>query len=202
MRNQSESGLISRFPIRIPIDLCVLDFGVLLLFLFLSAGCSQSYKIPAAKTQTPASNTLIYTPPSFPLSSLQTQTPVSNMLIYTPTSFPLSSLQTQTIVVDNAIKVSGYVIYGGDTTPDGLVDVPRKYEYQIETDDGDIINVTYTAFPPSPPGNERNKIRLDFYAGEILIGDYLQARGNYDGQTKTLIVTEDGDYILTYPAKP
>jgi len=96
--------------------------------------------------------------------------------------------------------VSGYVISGGDTTPEGLFDVPRVFVYEIRKDDGSVVNVAYTAYPPSPVGNnEMKKIRLK---GPISIGVYLIAHGTYNKETNTLIVANDGDYIETYPKKP
>ncbi len=100
------------------------------------------------------------------------------------------------------MTVSGYVIDGGDTTPEGLVDVPRIFKYRIEREDGSIIFITYTAYPPSPSGDESKKFRLKFHAGEIQIEDLLQARGIYDQQTNTLIITEEGHFIETYQQKP
>ncbi len=100
-------------------------------------------------------------------------------------------------------SIAGYVIGGGDTTPEGLFDVPRKFVYKIKTDDNSFINVSYTAYPPSPVGDiQKKKIRLNFHAGTILIGDYLKARGSYDKNTNTVIVASEGDYIETYTKKP
>jgi len=91
---------------------------------------------------------------------------------------------------------------GGDTTPADLLDAPRKYSYLVQTDDGLSETVTYTAYPPSPNPDLGKKIRLSFHAGGILIGDYVQARGSYDQDTKTLLVAEEGDYIETLAHKP
>ena len=96
------------------------------------------------------------------------------------------------------LTISGYVVSGGDTTPQGLFDVPRKFVYKIKTDTGSIIDVTYTAYPPSPVGDqERKKIRLSFHAGSVLIGDYLQARGSFNKSANVLTITDEGDYIET-----
>lgn len=104
---------------------------------------------------------------------------------------------------DMMTTVSGYVIGGGDTTPEGLMDSPRKFVYQIRTEDDTVVNVTYTAYPPSPAGIRLGeKIELDFQAGSIQTGDFLEARGRYDEESKTLIVSEEGDYIKTLPSKP
>src|SRR4030042_5640951 len=92
------------------------------------------------------------------------------------------------------ITVSGYVINGGDTTPEGLVDAPRKFIYTIQKDDDSKVDITYTAYPPSPAGDrEREKIRLSFHAGTIQIGDYLNARGTFDAKTNVLAVANEGD---------
>jgi hypothetical protein len=99
--------------------------------------------------------------------------------------------------------VSGYVVGGGDTTPGGLADAPRKFVYQVQQDDGSVVNVAYTAYPPGPTGDQaRKKIRLDFHAGTIRTGDYLEARGRYDEDTNTVVVADEGDYIETYSQKP
>ena len=97
--------------------------------------------------------------------------------------------------------ISGRVIAGGDTTPEGLLDAPRRFVYQAETDDGSIVNLTYTAFPPSPFGDQqREKIRLVFHAGKISLGDRIKACGSYDPETDTLTVAQEGDFIETSPA--
>lgn len=99
--------------------------------------------------------------------------------------------------------VSGYVISGGDLTPEGLFDAPRKFVYKVEMDNGSFVDVTYTAYPPSPfLDREGKKIRLNFHAGTLLIGDYLKAHGSYEPNTNTLIIAKEGDYIETYPEKP
>jgi hypothetical protein len=99
------------------------------------------------------------------------------------------------------ITVSGYVVSGGDTTPEGLLDAPRRFEYQIERDDGSIVTVAYTAYPPSPVG-DRTAMTLEFHAGEILIGDFLEARGRLDDSTMSLYVEEEGHHIKTFQKKP
>lgn len=99
------------------------------------------------------------------------------------------------------MTVTGFVISGGDTTPEGLFDAPRRFEYQIEREDGSIVTVAYTAYPPSPVA-DRAAIILEFHAGSILIGDFLEARGRFDDVTKTLTVESEGDYIKTFETKP
>lgn len=99
--------------------------------------------------------------------------------------------------------VSGYVVSGGDTTPEGVFDMPRKFVYQIRKDNGAFVNVVYTAYPPSPVGDKKmEKIRLDFHTGNIRVGVYLKARGVYDKETNSVVVVNEGDYIESYAAKP
>lgn len=99
--------------------------------------------------------------------------------------------------------ISGRVIGGGDTTPEGLLDSPRRFVYQIETDDGSAVNLTYTAFPPSPFGDQQmQKISLVLHGGRISLGHYIKARGSYDPRTNTLTVAQEGDFIETSPEKP
>jgi hypothetical protein len=102
-----------------------------------------------------------------------------------------------------ATTVSGIVISGGDTTPEGLLDAPRTFVYQLEKDDHPIVNVSYTAYPPSPAGDVNNaKITLNLYNSGIKVGDYLIASGNYNPETNTVVVANEGNYITTYPQKP
>jgi hypothetical protein len=99
--------------------------------------------------------------------------------------------------------ISGTVVAGGDTTPEGLEDAPRTFVYSVETDEGSTIDVVYTAFLPSPAGDrEAEEVTLTFHAGEIRIGDYLVARGTYLADSNQLIVGEAGDYIETFAEKP
>lgn len=101
------------------------------------------------------------------------------------------------------LTIAGYVTGGGDTTPAGLADAPRRFVYQVETEDRGVVNVSYIAYPPSPAGDRaRAKIALNFHAGTVRVGDYLEARGTLDPATNTLVVAESGDYITTYPQKP
>lgn len=98
--------------------------------------------------------------------------------------------------------ITGTVIGGGDTTPEGLFDAPRKFVYQVKQDDGSIVKVTYTAYPSSPAGDrEMKKIHLSFYAGTVKVGDQLKARGSFDKTTQTLTVADEGDYIETSPGQ-
>ena len=101
------------------------------------------------------------------------------------------------------MEVTGKVLSGGDTTPQGLFDAPRRFVYQIQQADGVIINVGYSAYPPSPAGNIANqKITISTYNSGILPGDYLRAYGTYDLATETVIVADEGDFLKTYPVQP
>jgi hypothetical protein len=103
---------------------------------------------------------------------------------------------------DLSVYISGIVIGGGDTTPpDGSLDVPRFFVYKVMRDEG-LVNVSFIAYPPSPAGDAaRARITLDFYSGSIRVGDRIEAYGNLDRQTNTLMVANDGDYIKTYVVK-
>jgi hypothetical protein len=100
---------------------------------------------------------------------------------------------------DLAVYISGIVISGTDSAlPDGPVDVPRVFTYKILKDRGDYVNVSYTSYPPSPTGDAaREKITLDFYNGEVRVGDKMDACGRLDKESNTIIVAEQGDYIKT-----
>jgi hypothetical protein len=99
--------------------------------------------------------------------------------------------------------VSGLVISGGDTTPEGLIDAPRRFVYRLEKDDHTDINVSYTAYPPSPVGDtNRKKITLSLYDSGIKVGDYMKAYGTYDKDNDTVVVANEGDYIKTCPQNP
>lgn len=100
---------------------------------------------------------------------------------------------------DLPVIVRGIVVSGGDATPaGGPLDVPRTFVYKILKDEGFFVNVSYTAYPPSPTGDAaRAKITLDFYGGEIRVGDKIDARGNLDKQSNTVVVAESGDFIKT-----
>ncbi len=80
------------------------------------------------------------------------------------------------------------------------MDAPRVFVYQVRLDTGATLEVSYTAFPPSPVG-DKQKIRLEFHNGQIQVGDLLEAYGKYDPATNRLTVTEEGDYIIS-TAKP
>lgn len=97
--------------------------------------------------------------------------------------------------------IQGIVIGGGDKSSSSLKGGPHIFIYEVRTDGGEIILVTYTAFPPSPVGKNR-VIRLDFHAGEIKIGDYLKAFGSFNPTNLTLYVEDDGDFIETFLSKP
>ena len=98
--------------------------------------------------------------------------------------------------------ITGRIIGGGDTTPEGLQDAPRKFVYQVEKDDGSIVNLTYTAFPPSPAGDRQMaRIKLSLHGGTISQGHYVKASGGYSAGTNTLSVAKEGDFIETSPEK-
>jgi uncharacterized protein YceK len=89
----------------------------------------------------------------------------------------------------------------GDQTPEGLMDAPRTFLYQVRLDSGEEINVTYTSYPPTPAG-EKSAITLTFFEGVINPGNYLIANGTYDSKSKTLTVVKEGDSIETFAKKP
>ncbi|NIS74249.1 MAG: hypothetical protein GTO08_03035 [Deltaproteobacteria bacterium] len=64
------------------------------------------------------------------------------------------------------------------------------------------MNVSYTAYPPSPFKDREKATGLRFHAGTVREGDYLEARGTYSRQSNLLEVSGAGDYIETYPEKP
>ena len=116
---------------------------------------------------------------------------------------PASATQSPPKGLENGTQeIGGIVLGGGDTTAPGLMDSPRTFAFQVKTDNGEEITVTYTAYPPSPAGDTQPAVELSFYAGEILAGDYLNARGTYDQSAKTLTVANQGDYIRTAAEKP
>ncbi|HWR66328.1 MAG TPA: hypothetical protein VN364_09435 [Bellilinea sp.] len=116
---------------------------------------------------------------------------------------PESATKAPPTGLENGIQqIGGIVLGGGDTTPAGLMDAPRTFAYQIKADSGEEITVTYTAYPPSPAGDAKPEVKLSFHAGEILVGDYLVARGTFDKSSQTLTVGDQGDFIETYAEKP
>ncbi len=100
------------------------------------------------------------------------------------------------------VEVSGIVLSGGDTSQPGLMDAPLTFVYLLRLDDNSEINIKYSSFPPMPEKNKTRKIVLDFYQGEIVVGDYLLARGRYNLDENTVVVEEEGDYIKTIKEKP
>lgn len=95
-------------------------------------------------------------------------------------------------------EIAGVVIGGGDTTPEGLMDAPRTFIYQVRLESGEEINLTYTAYPPSPVNENQPGPKLTFQSGTIIIGDQITARGTYDPSTRTLTVALETDFINTY----
>ncbi len=98
-------------------------------------------------------------------------------------------------------QIGGVVLGGGDQTPEGLMDGPRTFLYQVRLESGEEINLTYTAMPPSPVG-KKSPVRLTFFEGTINPGNYIVARGTYDADGKTLTVASEGDFIETMAKKP
>ncbi len=100
---------------------------------------------------------------------------------------------------DLPVIVRGIVVSGGDTTPPvGSADAPRVFIYRILKDEGFFVNVSYTTYPPSPAGDAAGaRITLDFYGGEVKVGDRIDVRGTLDKQSNTVVVAESGDFIKT-----
>jgi hypothetical protein len=110
---------------------------------------------------------------------------------------------TEAVLLSAGVQeIGGVVISGGDTTPEGLLDAPRTFIYQVLLDSEEEINVTFTAYPPSPIDQKQPAPKLTFYAGTINIGDYLVARGTYDLASRTLAVALEADFIETFAKKP
>jgi uncharacterized protein len=105
------------------------------------------------------------------------------------------------LLTDKEIKtmVSGIVLDGGGTTaPDRPQDVPRLFVYRVRMEDGSVINVAYTAYPPSPAGDAaRAKITLEIDGGVIKAGDEIEAMGELNRESNTLTVAAEGDYLRT-----
>jgi hypothetical protein len=140
--------------------------------------------------------------------SPETEGPSSPTAVLTavPTSQPDSTAVPAATTPDGMpsgmeVEVRGLVLTGGDQSPEGLMDAPRKFVYQVETEERGLINVTYTAFPPSPVGGSQ-EIELEFHAGEIQIGDFLVAYGRFDAESLTLYVEGTGHFIQTLPEAP
>jgi len=114
----------------------------------------------------------------------------------TPVDVPLDTIQQR---VPPSISVSC-----GDTTlEDGPLDTPRTFVYLFQKSNGEYVNVSYTAYPPSPAGYaSRARISLSLYNGSIQTGDFLKAYGTYNKETNTVVLKDEGDFIKTYPLKP
>jgi len=111
------------------------------------------------------------------------------------TSNPPPPLET------NITAVSGLVISGGNTTPEGLSDAPRNFVYAVKEEGGSLVNVSYTAYPPSTAGNDQKAI-LDFEEGIVNIGNYIEARGRFNKESNTVVVGHEGDYLKSFAEKP
>ena len=101
------------------------------------------------------------------------------------------------------MSVTGTVISGGSTTQqEGPTDAPRLFVYEIQADDGTIIKVSYTAYPPSPVDDaNQDKFTLEVAGGTINIGDKMEVLGKIDKETNTIVVADQGDYIRTYTSQ-
>jgi hypothetical protein len=161
------------------------------IMVFLAAGCSRGAAVqpPASATEPVPSPTAVFTAASSPTSP-----PILR-------STPVAASTQSVLAPIKGYEVSGTVLNGGDTTPKGLMDAPRKFAYQLKTEDGKLVTVTYTAYPPSPVG-DKQKITLKFHEGGVQVGDTMKARGSFDENTMTLLVAEEGDYIETTAATP
>jgi hypothetical protein len=138
-------------------------------------------------------------------NQIVTTDPVSITQSYsqaTPTDAAAEPQSFSQALTDGVQEVGGIVLDGGDSTSAGLMDAPRTFIYRVKLDSGEEINISYTSYPASPAGDSRPKVKLAFYAGEILVGDYLVARGTYDSSNQTLTVAAEGDYIETFEKKP
>jgi len=108
---------------------------------------------------------------------------------------------TQPVLLSAGVQeIAGVVIGGGDQTPEGLLDAPRTFLYQVKLESGEEINLTYTTSPPSPVNENQPKPKLSFQSGIINIGDQITARGTYDPTTQTLTVALETDFINSYSA--
>ena len=104
---------------------------------------------------------------------------------------------------DMPVMAEGIVVSGGDTAqPGGPLDVPHRFTYRILADEGYFINVSYTAYPPSPAGDAAGaKISLEFYSGEIRVGDKIKAHGTLDKQSNTIVVADSVILFMTSSRK-
>jgi hypothetical protein len=101
------------------------------------------------------------------------------------------------------LQAVGKIISGGDTTPPGFLDAPRKFVYTLQKDDKSTIDAIYTVYPPSPAGSVNNaKLSLTLYDGAPKIGDYMMVYGTFDVVANTITAIDTGDIIKTYPLKP
>jgi hypothetical protein len=117
-----------------------------------------------------------------------------------PEADPKSSEEAPALT-EGVQEVAGKVVSGGDTTAEGLQDGPRTYVYQVGLNGGGTVEVSYVALPPGPAA-DRQLFTLEFHAGQIQVGDYIEIRGLYDLETNRITVSEEGDYIKTYAEQP
>lgn len=78
------------------------------------------------------------------------------------------------------------------------LDSPTKLTYLVRMDNGSLVYMSYTTYPPSPYGDtQRSSIKLNFINGTILPGNYVTAHGYYDVNTNTVDISRKGDFIVT-----
>jgi len=116
------------------------------------------------------------------------------------TNNPTTAKTNEVVPLTSGVQtISGIVLGGGDQTPEGLLDSPRKFVYKVRISSGEEINIAYTAFPPSPATDDQPGPQLKFHSGTINVGDHIKARGTYDSTSKTLTIAEENDFIETTP---
>jgi hypothetical protein len=97
---------------------------------------------------------------------------------------------------EKGITVAGCVVT--ETSKQAPLDSPTELTYLVRMDNGSLVYVSYTAYPPSPYGDtQRASIKLNFINGTILPGNYVTAHGNYDLGTNTVNISSKGDFIVT-----
>ncbi|MDA0769383.1 MAG: hypothetical protein O2821_04080 [Chloroflexi bacterium] len=101
------------------------------------------------------------------------------------------------------MEIIGVVVSGGDVSPTGISDGPHRFQYDVRLQDGSVVKLAYTAFPPSPAGDIENaKIMLNFHEGVIKPGHHVQAQGTYNPDSNTLTVKDEGNFIETSSDAP
>lgn len=136
--------------------------------------------------------------PVDPVQPEDTHTPLPPLNPEHNTSTEVVSTTQISQLTPGVQEMTGVVLSGGDQTPEGLLGGPRVFAYQVQLDSGEVITLTYTAYPPSPAGDAEPKPELNFHDGTIKPGDRFAARGTYDPTTNTLTVTAETDFIETF----